>query len=102
MVVSSIPKEDQGRISYVLRSAISLAAALVTLILGTVLPVLTGPKVASALVNVVWGSFYGIGFWMVSVVPEKGQGAISFVMTCPRLSSSGNQRPTGVVAHERR
>lgn len=81
MVTTPVPGEGHASGPFFLRPAISLAVAVVTLILGTVLPVLSGPRVASAFVNVVWGSVYGLGFWMVSIVPERGTGAINFATT---------------------
>jgi hypothetical protein len=53
----------------------------VTLVLGTLLPVLTGPMVSTALINVVWGSVYGFGFWLSSMVPVTSPGMISLTLT---------------------
>jgi hypothetical protein len=62
------------------RRAIALASALLTLALGTLLPVLTGPKVATAYINVIWGSIYGLGFWVLSALPLVSPGIASFVV----------------------
>lgn len=76
-----VPASDESiSNSTFFKQGLSVTLAGVTLVLGTLLPVLSGPKVQDALVNVVWGSVYGIGFLVTSPLPVT-PGIISFVAT---------------------
>ncbi len=94
-------------ISPSLMKGASAAIAVLTLILGTLLPVLTGPTVSRALVNVVWGSVHGLGFLLTSLFPAVTPGALNFLITLfgmliwPLLATYGIYRGTEAVLRRR-
>lgn len=59
----------------------SFIMSLITAAAGMFLPMLTGPKVDDALINIFWGSVYGLGFLLAEQLGHFSPGFTAFLMT---------------------
>jgi hypothetical protein len=59
---------------------LSLLIAVTTITIGVLLPVISGPKTSDALINIFWGSIYGLGFLLTDLLPSVEPGLARFAI----------------------